>query len=331
MKDQYTCLPSSEPCSGGFSPLSPEGMVLDLKVTGLGSCWYLKGRKCREKEKLVKGSKQPRSPSPLTMDPFVFLCLVMDIPELPQMLSPLLPCRALLFASQWIYLPPYLILIKLPFSPPPLKPNRLKKNELVSHCFYHFGSKRMLCLACSAPSQKMNQQLLWQKLFPEWGNRDKKKTGQGEVSAVGTASPQPPWRTSLPFTGEGNSAAGEDNPHPPVWRHGQEVSFCDGVGQGLLPMAVPRRGAVGRGAPVPWPGAGGLGIARVTQIPAGPWKPRLGQAGGGVFTQAHRSRNTYLSWDCTMVWFALCPSMGKEWIISLCLDGLGPVFSCFKW
>lgn len=30
---------------------------------------------------------------------------------------PLLPSRALLFASQWIYSPPYLILIKAPISP----------------------------------------------------------------------------------------------------------------------------------------------------------------------------------------------------------------------
>lgn len=42
-----------------------------------------------------------------------------------------------------------------------------------------------------------------------------------------------------------------------------------GVGRGLLPVAVHGRGAVGRGAPVPWQGAGGVGKARVTQIPAG--------------------------------------------------------------
>lgn len=106
----------------------------------------------------MEGSKGPQSPSALTTDSLVFLYLVMVIPVPPQMLSPFLPSRSLLFASQWIYSPPYLILIKAPISPPPH--NQLKKNELVSHCFYHFGSKQMLCLARSAPSQKMNQQLL---------------------------------------------------------------------------------------------------------------------------------------------------------------------------
>lgn len=153
--------------------------------------------------------------------PLCFLCLVMGIPTLPQMLSPFLPCRALLFASQCIYSPPYLILIKAPCSPP-LQHNQLKKNELVSHCFYHFGSKWMLCLARSAPSQKMNQQLLWQKLFPEWGNRDKKKTGQGGVSVMGTASPSLPWGMSLPFAEEGSPAAGGPTLLSLAWHSGQE-------------------------------------------------------------------------------------------------------------
>lgn len=42
-----------------------------------------------------------------------------------------------------------------------------------------------------------------------------------------------------------------------------------GVGLGLLPGAVPGRGAVGQGAPAPWWGAGVLGTARVTHINAG--------------------------------------------------------------
>lgn len=268
IKDQYTCLPSSEPPSGGFPPLSLERIVSDPRVTGLGSCWHLKAGKRREK-KLVKGSKWPQSPSPLTVDPFVFLCLAMGIPAPPQMLSPFLPCRPLLFASQWIYSPPYLILIKAPFSLPP-QHNQLKKNELVSHCFYHFGSKRMLCLARSAPSQKMNQQLLWQKLFPEWGNRDKKKTGQGEVSVVGIASPPPPRGTSLPFTGEGSPAAGGASPSAPSMAAGPGGAILWAVlAGGCCPRLCPAGGAAGRGVPAPWWGAGGSGKARATQIPAG--------------------------------------------------------------
>lgn len=187
----------------------------------------------------------------------------------PQMLSPLLPCRPLLFASQWIYSPPYLILIKAPFSLPP-QHNQLKKNELVSHCFYHFGSKRMLCLARSAPSQKMNQQLLWQKLFPEWGNRDKKKTGQGEVSVVGIASPPPPRGTSLPLTGEGSPAAGGASPSAPKMAAGPGGAILWAVlAGGSCPQLCPGGRAAGRGVPAPWQGAGGSGKVRATQIPAG--------------------------------------------------------------
>lgn len=116
IKDQYICLPSLEPSLGGFSPLNVEGKVLGLRVTGLGSCCHLDGGKCRD-EKLVKGSKGPQSPSPLAMDSLIFLCLVMSIPAPPQMPSPFLPSRALLLASQQIYSPPYLILIKAPISP----------------------------------------------------------------------------------------------------------------------------------------------------------------------------------------------------------------------
>lgn len=36
IKDQYTGLPASERSLGGSSPLSLEGKVLDLRVTGLG-------------------------------------------------------------------------------------------------------------------------------------------------------------------------------------------------------------------------------------------------------------------------------------------------------
>lgn len=331
IKDQYTCLPSSEPPSGGFPPLSLERIVSDPRVTGLGSCWHLKAGKRREKEKLVKGSKWPQSPSPLTVDPFVFLCLAMGISAPPQMLSPFLPCRPLLFASQWIYSPPYLILIKAPFSLPP-QHNQLKKNELVSHCFYHFGSKRMLCLARSAPSQKMNQQLLWQKLFPEWGNRDKKKTGQGEVSVVGIASPPPPRGTSLPFTGEGSPAAGGASPSAPSMAAGPGGAILWAVlAGGCLPAAVPGGGSGRTRCPGTLVGSWWFRESKSDPNPCrSSWKPRFSQAGGGAFMQAQRSRNTYLSRDCTMAWFALYPSTGKGWIISLCLDGLGPVFSCFK-
>ena len=38
IKVQYTCLPSLELSLGSFSPLSLEGKVLDLRVTGLGNC-----------------------------------------------------------------------------------------------------------------------------------------------------------------------------------------------------------------------------------------------------------------------------------------------------
>lgn len=119
IKDQYTCLLSLEPSLGGFSPLSLEGKVLDLRVTGkspgklLTSGWW----KVERQEVGEGGSKGPQSPSSLPVDCLVFLCLVMVIPAPPQMLSPFLPSRALLFAFQWIYSPPYLILIKTPISP----------------------------------------------------------------------------------------------------------------------------------------------------------------------------------------------------------------------
>lgn len=74
----------------------------------------------------------------------------------------------------------------LPHHPPH---NQLKKNELVSHCFYHFGSKQMLCLACSAPSQKMNQQLLWQKLFSWMGKQRKKENRPGGGVCSGHCQP----------------------------------------------------------------------------------------------------------------------------------------------
>lgn len=181
----------------------------------------------------------------------------------------------------------------------------------------------MLCLAHWAPCQKMNQQLLWQKLFPEWGNRDKKKTGQEEVSAVGIASPSLPWDKSLPFAGEGNMATGGTSPLTPSM--GLGAPFRD---WGQLGAA-----ACGRA----WEGSGGT---RCPSTLVGSWCFRdsksdphchrssqrlcLRQVGGRAVLQAHWSRNTCLFWDCTMVWFALRLSVEKGWIILRVLLDLDP-------
>lgn len=134
-------------------------------ITSHPSYWFrnhLNSRKHSEKREVHVQQQMSRDVLTLPRDASVSLCLVMNVTSPAEMLS---PSHAVWSLTLCISLDLFFSLSNFhyafsPFSSP-TKHNQLKKNELASHCFYHFGSKRMLCLAHSATSQKMNQQLLW--------------------------------------------------------------------------------------------------------------------------------------------------------------------------
>lgn len=137
----------------------------------------------------------------------------------------------------------------------------------------------------------------------------------------------------MPFAGEGNPAAGRASPLAP--RHGsgaRKHHFVTGAGRGLLSVAMPGRGAAGRGAPAPWQRAGGLGKARVTQTPAGlPESPGSAMQAVGCLCR-HIDQETVFC-PRTVLWCGLlcaCPWENDELFLCVLTD-LDPylaVLSC---
>lgn len=124
---------------------------------------------------------------------------------------------------------------------------------------------------------------------------------------------------SLPFTGEGDLAAGEAPPRP---RHGAKRScFVTGAARALMPVAVPGRGAMG------W---GGLEKARGTQILASlPHSPTSARQAVGAHTDALNKKHLFVpGWHYGMVCFV--PIHGKRMNYFFVSGWTWIILNCFK-